>query len=174
MVRRGAHLEALMKFLTRSRALLASTLLLLSALAPAATADASPANGELCSVQSVDGEIVASVYAFPIVTSGSASRAQIDRAGQWCTNQVNIPGYTGANKNYDSEIGQVTVCLIHFAGESVAFGVYADPSAAYVLGEAEDDCNQIASYNPYVIAWYPFGNYTTPPASAPSGAYYVS
>src|SRR5690349_21751818 len=114
-----------LKFLTCSRALLASTLLSVAALAPAAAADASPANGELCSVQTVDGEIVASVYAFPIVTSGGASRAQIDRAGQWCTNQVNTPGYTGANKNYDSEIGQLAVCLIHFAGEPVAFGVYA-------------------------------------------------
>jgi hypothetical protein len=53
-----------MKFVSRLRALLASTLLL-SALAPVAAANASPANGELCSVQALDGEIVASVYAYP-------------------------------------------------------------------------------------------------------------
>jgi hypothetical protein len=151
-----------MKFVSRLRALLASTLLL-SALAPAATANASPDNGELCSVQSIDGEIVASVYAYPFVGSGHASRAQLDRAGQWCTNQLDVPGYAGANKNYDSWVGQVNVCLIHFAGEPVGFGVFADPSSLYVLGAAEDDCNQIAGYNPYVIVWYPNGARTTPP-----------
>ena len=112
-----------MKFVSRLRALLASTLLL-SAPAPVATANASPANGELCSVQTLDGEIVASVYAYPFVDSRHASRAQQDRAGQWSTDYVppdrtrirNLPADRGPFRSnrgvnhFDTWLCQTSVC----------------------------------------------------------------
>ena len=129
----------------------AATLAALGALA-VQPASASVRNGELCSVQSYDGSIRASVYAYPSTTAGRASSLQLARAGAWCTNQVATAGWTSANKTFDSYEGQVEVCYITAAGNPIAISVYADPSEAR---EAEGDCLDIVGGDVHAPVWYP-------------------
>jgi hypothetical protein len=116
-------------------------------------AHASPLNGELCSVQTFDQSVRASVYAYPL--SASPNGSQLAHAGAWCTNQINVPGWIGADSHYDSWDDQDTVCIVHFEGDDLAIGNFADLTDDAALAEAVQGCKDIAGGDPSVITWYP-------------------
>jgi hypothetical protein len=135
--------------------LLVSLLIAGGALLPTFTgvSYASPANGELCSVQTFDGSVRTSVYPYPDTTR--PSQTQLQAAGAWCTNQIATPGWYAANKYYDSWNGQQTVCLVHLPYSSIATMQFADPTNAYALSFAVQGCKDMAGGDPNAIAWYP-------------------
>jgi hypothetical protein len=119
----------------------------LLALVPLSAALASPANGELCSIQSTDQSVRISVYSYSPV----AGEAQVAAAGAWCTDEVTAHGWLPASKFYDSFRGQVEVCGVHNQGSVLAFSVSAFDNA---LDSAAQSCTGIALH-PDSVIWYP-------------------
>jgi len=126
--------------------------LLLGVVLPGAAA-ASPGNGELCSVQTEDTAVRTSVYAYP--STDSATSEQIDHAGAWCTKQINVAGWTGANKNYDAWEDQEDVCQVHFDGADVVLDNFADPDDNDAVQEAAQGCSEIAGGDLSIITFWP-------------------
>jgi hypothetical protein len=129
-------------------------------LSGAIPAQASVRNGELCSVQTWDHTIRASIYTWtPDVPADRATRQQLEQAGGWCTRQVQTTGWIAADKYYDSWEGQMTVCLIDRPGALTAIGVFSDPGTNDVSYGVQV-CNDIAT-NPLDIRWFPDSNQTS-------------
>jgi hypothetical protein len=116
-------------------------------------ANASSANGELCSVQTTDGSVRVGVHTADPKTSRTATRHQLEGAGGWCTNQVAVRGWMGADKSFDSYSNQYDVCFVSFPGQDITFFLHADADA-YASGTAAQMCREIAGNNMRAIYWY--------------------
>jgi hypothetical protein len=114
---------------------------------------ASSANGELCSVQTYDGDVRAGAYTADNRTARTATRHQLDNAAGWCTNQIAVNGWMGADKNYDRYTGQRDICWIHFPGDDVDIMIHAD-SAQYAVDFANQMCSDVAGGNMRLVYWY--------------------
>jgi hypothetical protein len=117
-------------------------------------ASASSANGELCSVQTNDGSVRAGAHTADDRTARSATRHQINNAAGWCTDQIAVSGWMGADKNYDRYKGQLDVCYIHFPGDDVSIFLHADSDDTYAIDFAARMCRDVAGGDMSLIHWY--------------------
>jgi hypothetical protein len=112
---------------------------------------ASPRNGELCSIQSYDESVVASVYRKTFGPASQATPLELTRAGQWCTDQAATPGWAGADKNFDDYVGQSDVCMLDAPTEPINIVI---ASVASAHDEAVANCwNVLGEGDPSDLTW---------------------
>lgn len=140
------NLEASIRMRTRN--FLIAALLTLTTLTPAA-ALASPANGELCAVQTWDQEVVISVHRAGYLSARTAPRAQIEAAAGACTNLALLQGWMPADKEYDEWQGQSTLCAIDVQA-SLVYRIHAGNTG---FSRAYGICSDAAAATPEYVHW---------------------